>query len=51
MLASVRESPRATMAPVARGATTSTPQTKYQSSVRRPTGMSSSAVKSPGGET
>src|SRR5713101_4309699 len=43
--------PSATIAPVSRGATTSMPQTKYQSSVRRPTGMSSSAAKSPGGDT
>src|SRR5438105_383611 len=50
MLASVSESPSATMAPAAGGATTSTPQTKYQSSVRRPTGMTSSAAKSPGGD-
>src|SRR5262249_53469231 len=50
MLASVSESPTATTAPVSLGATTSTPQTKYQSSVRRPTGITSSAAKSPGGE-
>ena len=50
MLASVSESPTATTAPVSCGATTSMPQTKYQSSVRRLTGMTSSAAKSPGGE-
>src|SRR2546430_40219 len=39
MLASVSESPSATTPPVSREASTSTPQTKYQSSVILPTGI------------
>jgi hypothetical protein len=50
MLASVSESPSATMPPVLAEASTSTPQTKYQSSVSLPTGIATAAVKSPGGE-
>ena len=38
------------MPPVSGPASTSTPQTKYQSSVSLPTGIATAAVKSPGGE-
>ena len=51
ILASVSKSPTATMPPVSAGAHTSMPVTKYQSSVIRPTGITSAAEKSPGGET
>ena len=50
MFASVSESPSATMPPVSADASTSMPLTKYQSSVIRPTGITASAEKSPGGE-
>jgi hypothetical protein len=51
MLASVSESPRATIPPVSGGASTSTPHTKYQSSVILPTGIATAEAKSPGGDT
>jgi hypothetical protein len=50
MLASVSEAPSATIPPVSCDASTSTPQTKYQSSVILPTGVATAEAKSPGGE-
>jgi len=51
MLASVSESPSATIPPVSASASTSTPLRKHHSSAMRPIGMVSAAEKSPGGDT
>jgi hypothetical protein len=50
MLASVKESPSATTAPVSGEASTSTPLTKNHSPVMLPTGITAELAKFPGGE-